>query len=178
MDENESWFETAWEKLNEDYKKGGFTPRGESDIMCHLYSKLLQTKNWRLDDRRDVLTCYGYKLPNHDKRSHVDLVIGEWERKDFRIHIAIEIKESGHNLGGKEFNKLKSLRERYLKRDLKKLEEVGRKEKKNSNCIKKYMIFFFSKRFQNEKEKAIPEPYRKKLEAIRQGDIVFKWGPC
>jgi len=177
MDENESWFETAWEKLNEDYKKGGFTPRGESDIMCHLYSKLLQIRNWRLDDGRGVLTCYGYKLPNHVKRSHVDLVIGEWEREDFRLHIAIEIKETGSNLGGKRFS-LRSIKGR-IEDDLKKLEEVGLNEKAaHSNCIKKYMIFFFSKRFQNEKAKAIPNDYRKKLEEIERERIVFKWGPC
>ena len=182
MSKYETWIEPSWKVMNEDFLRGDFKPQTESDIKCHLYHALLQTKPQikTLEPRHIVLTEYGRRLP---RIKRIDLAIGTWdkEKNRFEPRLAIEVKKTRrekfpHNF---PFHKIKE----RVRKDIEKLRRFRKilEEKKEEDILKNFrkprVIFFFTRAFPDGIPSRIEYGLEKNIQE-EYGDIDFMWGPC
>jgi hypothetical protein len=175
MDKYQNWLNLGLKRLDEDFSNQVFIPQNESDIKCHMYHTLLQTKPQvkGLTSRHIVLSEFeGLNL-----QERFDLAIGSWKKKDkiLEPRLLIEIKETSQaHLTTENVNE-------RIKDDVDKLRRYRKalEEKKMMTVLKRFrlpVIIFFFRGAGIHGIGTKTDHYLKELQNSYD-DIALLWGP-
>jgi len=176
MDKYDAWLEASWRKLVDDFLSRSFRPQNESDIKCHLYCSLLQTKPQIKGLTPDHLVMSEFQLPASLEK--VDLALVRWRSREEAPHprLTIELKESSQvHLSASEVEERIRDDIDKLRRYRKMLEE--KKETKILKFFKKPAVAFF---FRGASRHGIGVRTEQEMRKLKEkyADITFLYGPC
>ncbi len=175
VDKYDTWLEMGWEKLVDDFSKENFRPQNESDIKCHLYHNLLQTKSQISGLTPSHLVLSEFEVPTSQER--IDLAVVRWRKRESTVHprLLVEIKET--SLAHLTADAV----EERTKSDIDKLRRYKLTlEKKKKTRVLRYfkapVIAFF---FRGASKHGIGVKTEGEMKKLQQNynDITFLWGP-
>jgi len=158
------WLDKGLGRLDQDFCKGSFRPQNESDLKCHLYHTLLETKPQLSMLTDNHLVVSEYKFPHSDAK--VDLAIVKRVKDNLELRLLIEIKETLRPDLSLETVKNRICRDISKLKRHKSLRISGRKPR---------IVFFFTGA-QKEGIGAETNHLMKKLEKSLHG-VRLWWGP-
>jgi hypothetical protein len=175
MNKYHKWLNESFQRVAKDFIDEVSRPQNESDIRCHLYHTLLQTK-MRIEGltlRHIVLS----EFPVLASQERVDLALGWWRKKDriFEPRLLVEIKETSlPHLSAEEV-------EKRISGDIDKLRKFRKmlEEEQNTQILKHFttpaVVFFF--RGANKQGIAVKTNREMKKLQGKYDDIIILWGP-
>jgi len=175
MDKYDVWLKTGLEKLFDDFANGSFKPQNESDIKCHLYYTLLQTKSQieGLTPNHLILSEFGFP----SSLEKIDLTFVRWRQREdvFHPRLLVEIKETSlPHLNADEV-------EGRIMGDIEKLRKYRKTlvEEKKTNVLKFFKtpaeVFFFRGASKHGISTRTDNAMKKLQE--KYDDITLLWGP-
>jgi len=172
MNKYDVWSNLAIDKLNDEFCTGAFRPQNESDVQCHLYHALFETRSQvkGITHNHVILT----EVPFSVSGEKFDVAIVRQKKEGFETRLIIEIKETskGH-LTSSEV-------EERIKPDVEKLRNYGKwletERKIMMRNYKKPIVFFFFRGAGRHGIAVKTEREMKKLQE-KYNDVVLKWGP-
>lgn len=173
MGKYHNWLNTALGRLVEDFLGGDFKPQNESDIKCHLYHTLLQTKSQIKSLTSSHLVLSEFSIPTSQER--VDLAIVRKKKMNGEPRLLVEIKETKRDhLTADEV-------EERIKGDIDKLRKYKKMlEEERKSIITKYfktpVIVFF---FRGAGKHGVAVKTDRALNRLQKNydDIILWWGP-
>ncbi len=175
MDKYDTWLKMGWQKLVDDFSKGNFRPQNESDVKCHLYHKLLQTKSQISGLTPSHLILSEFEFPTSQER--VDLAVVRWRKRESIFHprLLVEIKET--SLAHLAADAVEERIESDINK-LRRYRETLEREKKTKvlKYFKVPVIAFF---FRGASKHGIGVKTDLEMKKLQQnyGDIALLWGP-
>jgi hypothetical protein len=169
LNKYQDWLNDALKMMNKDFSNKVFMPKNESDIKCHLYHTLLQTKSLKkgLDTHHIVVSEFKYE--NFERR--FDLALCRWKENENKIEprLLIEIKETSRDsLPADEVNK--RIRKDIDKlREYRKLLEENKEDKNILDAFKEPAIIFF---FRGAGRDGIPTKTNQDLEKLKDHEDI------
>jgi len=181
MDKYDKWVKAAVDKLNEDSCRGALKPQNESDVKCHLYCALLQTRATIKGLRPNRIVVSEFQFSGFQER--FDLVIAKKKRDDFQEQLIVKEKETRRIVEVKETSQeyptVSAVRE-GIKDDVDKLRRCRNTLKEKQSEALKYSkkphVFFF---FRGAGRNGISAKTEREIKTIEKelDDIILDWGP-
>lgn len=176
MDKYDNWLKTGWRKLVHDFSEGSFKPQNESDIKCHFYHTLLQTKSQISGLTASHLVFSEFQGPMSQEK--IDLAFVRWRKiEDVPIpRLLVEIKETSldHLTADHVEERIKDDIDK-LRRYREMLEE--REKTKVLKFFKTSVVVFF---FRGASKHGVGVETNREMKELQKkyDDISLLWGPA
>lgn len=173
MNKYDTWSNLAIDKLNDEFCTGAFKPQNESDIQCHLYHTLFETKSQVKGITQNHLILSEFPFAASGEK--FDLIVARQKKDSLQTRLVIEIKETSQaHLASSEV-------EARIKPDVEKLRRYKKwlQETEQIEILKYYkkpIVFFFFRGASKHGIAVKTEREMKKLEE-KYDDIILKSGP-